>query len=79
MNERTLEDVAHAIGATLGGPGRRRIDGIATLDAAGPDQLAYAASASMHDAVVASRAGAVIVADDFPVCAGRSLLRAAQP
>ncbi len=79
MNQRTLEDVAHAIDATLDGPGRRRIDGIATLDAAGPDQLAYAATASMLDGVLASQAGAVIVADDFPDCAGRSLLRAAQP
>jgi UDP-3-O-[3-hydroxymyristoyl] glucosamine N-acyltransferase len=79
MTAYTLDEVARAIGAELEGDAAIRVQGIAPLDQAGPDELCYAESAKLLDGVRAGLAGAVIVGPDFPALAGRNLLRAGDP
>ena len=57
-----LADLAAAVGAELAGDGEVVIRGVATLERAGPDQIAFLANPRYRAQLAGSRAGAVIVA-----------------
>lgn len=59
-------------------PRRRLFDGVNTLELAGETQLCFAERVEQAQAVSDSRAGAVIVPEDFPDLDGRCLIRAPQ-
>ena len=56
-----------------------RIEGLSTLDLAGPTDLCFAERADQLDAVRASRAAAVLVPADFPDCERPTLIRVEAP
>ncbi|RBW50071.1 UDP-3-O-(3-hydroxymyristoyl)glucosamine N-acyltransferase [Marinobacter sp. F3R11] len=56
-----LGEIAQALGAELRGDPEVRISGLATLQAAGPDQLSFLANPSYAKYVADTRAGAVIL------------------
>ena len=57
----------------------RAVDGMVPLTDAGPNDLCFAESAELADAVQGSAAAAVIVGEDFPALPGHNLLRVARP
>ena len=79
MNGLTLGEVARVIGARLEGQAGRAVDGMASLTDAGRNDLCYAESAKLADAVRGSAAAGVIVGEDFPASSGQNLLRVTRP
>jgi UDP-3-O-[3-hydroxymyristoyl] glucosamine N-acyltransferase len=61
----TLGELAARLGLTFSGDAARRISGLATLDAAGPEHLAFLASRKYQSRLAATRAGAVILPPDL--------------
>jgi len=59
--EITLAQLAGELGATLIGDGERRVEGVATLEAAGPRHVAFWANKKYKAQYLATRAAAVIV------------------
>ena len=57
----SLVEIVQALGGTLHGDGALRIAGIAPLEAAGPDQIAFLSNPRYRPQLEASRAGCVIV------------------
>lgn len=57
----TVEELARLIGGELRGEGKRELRGIAALESAGPEELAYAESPRAGARAAASRAGAILV------------------
>lgn len=58
----TLEELSDFLGIAFSGEAGRRISGLASLSAAGPDQLAFLASRKYEEQLLSTTAGAVIVA-----------------
>jgi UDP-3-O-[3-hydroxymyristoyl] glucosamine N-acyltransferase len=77
----SLQELAHRIGAELRGDGARRVSGVAPLESAGAEQVAFYANTRYLAELRKCAAGAVIVAEDdaarVPAQAAR--LVAAQP
>ena len=63
MTERSyrLGDIANALGAELRGDPDVKVSGLATLQAAGPDQISFLANPSYGKYLADTRASAVIV------------------
>lgn len=77
---RTLGELAALVGGEVRGDASLRIHGVASLDAAGPDQIAFYAHARYRSALAATRAGAVILAPaDAALADGRPLLQVRDP
>jgi UDP-3-O-[3-hydroxymyristoyl] glucosamine N-acyltransferase len=57
----SLQDLAQACGGTVEGDGSTRIDGIGTLDGAGPGDLTFLTNSLYRDRLKATRASAVIL------------------
>ena len=81
MTQLSLQDLAARIGAEVRGDGARRVSGVASLDAAGPEQLAFYANPRYRKELAGTRAAAVIVTGEEVehVPAGAARLVAAQP
>ncbi len=60
----TLGELAEALQATLDGDPARSVRGIATLEAAGPDDISFVTNRRYHDAARRSRAGAFLAPPD---------------
>jgi UDP-3-O-[3-hydroxymyristoyl] glucosamine N-acyltransferase len=60
----TLADLASRIGARLEGDGDLQVSGVATLEQAGPEQVAFLANPRYRSRLAATRAGAVILTDE---------------
>ena len=72
-----LADLAARIGAEVQGDPERELCGLATLDTAQPDELAFLSNSRYRSQLAASRAGAVILrAADRPHWAGDALVSA---
>ncbi len=71
----TARGVADLTGGRLVGDGGAVLSGIAPLDRAGPGDLSFLATGRYLDAFRASRAGCVLVADDFAEVAGGPPIR----
>ena len=81
MNRLSLSDLAAQIGAEVRGDGARRVSGVAPLESAGAEQIAFYANPRYRKQLTETKAAAVIVAEDeaahVPEQAAR--LVAAQP
>jgi UDP-3-O-[3-hydroxymyristoyl] glucosamine N-acyltransferase len=75
----TLAELARRVGGEVQGDGALRLEGVAPLEDAGPTDLSFFANKKYRRAFEASRAGAVVVAPDVEVPAGRAVLRTANP
>lgn len=75
----TLQDLAHQVGGTVEGDGRLVLQGVAGLEDAEPGQISFLADSKYGAAMAATRASAVIVAEDWQGSAPCALLRVAQP
>jgi UDP-3-O-[3-hydroxymyristoyl] glucosamine N-acyltransferase len=73
-----LADLASAIGGRVDGDPDRRVRGVATLDAAGPEDLSFLTNPRYRHAVKTSRAGAILVGPESRID-GRDLLVAPDP
>ncbi|WP_345810803.1 UDP-3-O-(3-hydroxymyristoyl)glucosamine N-acyltransferase [Paraburkholderia sp. PREW-6R] len=68
----TLEDIVQRFGGHVVGNGSQRVGGLAPLDQAGPEQLAFLANPKYLSQVETTRAGAVLInADDLARLASR--------
>jgi UDP-3-O-[3-hydroxymyristoyl] glucosamine N-acyltransferase len=74
----TLAELAGRLGCRLEGDGALEIRRLATLDAAGPGDLAFYANPRYHAALLATRAAAVILSEDAPA-APCAMIRSANP
>lgn len=74
----TLGELAQALGAVLEGDSRRVIRGVASLEAAGPEQISFVTSRKYLSLAAASRAGALLVPADVKELRGH-LLRTPSP
>lgn len=72
----TLAELARRVGGEVQGDGALRVEGINSLEDAGPSELSFLSNRKYRRAFEASRAGAVIVEPDAEVPAGRTVLRA---
>jgi len=72
----TLAELARRVGGEVQGDGAFRVDGVATLEDAGPAEISFFSNKKYRRAFEASRAGAVIVEPDIDVPSGRPVLRA---
>ncbi|MHC4933014.1 MAG: LpxD N-terminal domain-containing protein, partial [Planctomycetota bacterium] len=57
----TLEEISRALDGDLRGPGDLVVDGISSLERAGPRQIAPLGDPSFSEAAHASKAGALLV------------------
>jgi UDP-3-O-[3-hydroxymyristoyl] glucosamine N-acyltransferase len=73
-----LGELAERIGGEVEGDASRRVDGLATLEEAGPSQLSFLTNAKYRKAAETSRAGALLVAPESRI-EGRDLLVAQEP
>lgn len=74
----TLGELAEALHAKLEGDPARRVTGVAPLETAGPEQIAFLIDPRYRAAAEASRAGAFLVPDDVSGLPG-PLLRSSAP
>lgn len=79
MPDLTLGEILALLGLAASGAPPLRIRGVATLEAAGAEHLAFAESHRYLERVRASRAGAVLVPEDFPALESPYLARVAHP
>jgi UDP-3-O-[3-hydroxymyristoyl] glucosamine N-acyltransferase len=79
MPEYRLQDLADLLGVPAPEGPERPIRGVATLEEAGPDRIAFAESPHLRPRVQASRAAAVLVPGDFPALPGPCLWRVEGP
>jgi len=70
----TVQEIADLVGGTVEGDASRRIEGIASVDSAGPSKLTFAADQKRAAQLAASQAGAAIVGK-APVAAAMPLIR----
>ena len=76
----TVSDLARRVGADVLGDPDRRLTGVASLDVAGPDDLAFFAREALREAVRGTRAGAVLTPRGFePRGLGFSVLKVDDP
>ena len=73
----TLAELAAKVGGEVQGDAALLVDGVASLEDAGPSHVSFLANRKYRKAFEASRAGAVIVEPGEDVPAGRTVLRAA--
>ena len=74
----TLGELAATLGAKLEGDPGQRVTGVASLDAAGPEQISFLIDPRYRSAAESSRAGALLVSDSVSGLAG-PLLRSSTP
>lgn len=67
MKPRTLGELANVLGAELVGDGAFVVHGVADLAGAGPQQLSFVRSGAYREQALASRAGALLVAERLAV------------
>ena len=72
-----VEDIARHLHTTYEGTGDLDIAGAATLESAGPNDIAFVGNRKAAAQASQSRAGCLLVADEFPD--GRTLIRVADP
>jgi UDP-3-O-[3-hydroxymyristoyl] glucosamine N-acyltransferase len=72
-----VEDIARHLNAAYEGTGHLEITGAATLESAGPQEIAFAGHRKAAAEAGQSRAGCLLVTSEFP--AGRTLIRVEDP
>lgn len=72
----TIAELARHVGGEVQGDAALRVEGIASLEDAGPAEISFFSNKKYRRAFEASRAGAVVVERDADVPPGRTVLRA---
>ena len=72
-----VDEIARRLNAAYSGAGELEITGAATLESAGPREIAFVANRKAATQAVQSAAGCLLVADDFTE--DRTLIRVAEP
>jgi hypothetical protein len=75
----SIQDLYDRLQLVLPDPDDAEIQGVNTLDQAGPQDLCFAEDASQATAVARSAAALVLVGEAFPEVVGKHLLRVAEP
>src|SRR5580700_11986309 len=77
VTEVTVDEIARQLKATYEGAGDLDITGAATLESAGPNEIAFVGNRKAAAQAAQSRAGCLLVSDEFP--ANRTIIRVAEP
>jgi UDP-3-O-[3-hydroxymyristoyl] glucosamine N-acyltransferase len=77
--EYSLRIIAEKVGAQIAGGGDEVIRGVNALETAQAGELTFAQHARMAAQVGSTNASAIIVSNDFPLVAGKNLLRVGDP
>ncbi len=75
----TVREIAERLGATYEGDGERRLTGVATLEAAGAEHVAFVNNRRALKEAHASAAGCLLVCTDFDNAGGRTIVRVKDP
>jgi UDP-3-O-[3-hydroxymyristoyl] glucosamine N-acyltransferase len=79
----TLSELARLVGGEVIGDGGVEIHGVASIEDAGPEDVAFLAHTGYRSYLATSNAGAVIVSQDFPVSAltqsGKNFIQVSHP
>jgi UDP-3-O-[3-hydroxymyristoyl] glucosamine N-acyltransferase len=75
----TAGELALRLNLSLRGDHTRRVDGAATLEDAGPLQLAFVGAAKFFEAGQRSNAGCLIAPADYPAAEGQTVIDSPQP
>jgi UDP-3-O-[3-hydroxymyristoyl] glucosamine N-acyltransferase len=78
MPDKTLRELADYLGGVVRGDENRRVNGLAPLDAAGPDKITFLANPKYAPQVAQTRAGAVLMAPGDESY-GRDVIEVANP
>lgn len=79
MTEWTAGDLGAQLGLRLRGDAAKRINGAATLEEAGPEQVAFAGGQKYFEAAGRSAAGCIIAPAEYSGAAGQTVLESPQP
>lgn len=79
MTEWTAGQLAAQLGLRLRGSPEKRITGAATLEDAGPEQVAFAGAQKYFEAAAQSAAGCIIAPSEFSGSPGQTILESPQP
>lgn len=79
MTEWTAGGLAKQLGLRLRGNAAKRIVGAATLEEAGPEQVAFAGGPKYFEAAARSAAGCIIASAEFSGAEGQTVLESPQP
>ena len=74
-----VRELAAALATTFEGDGEKHLGGVADIEGAGSQELSFAANRKALEKAHLSAAGCLIVPEDFPNPAGRTIIRAANP
>ncbi len=74
-----VRELADWLGATFEGDGEKELAGVAPLESAGARDVSFVGNRKAAQAAEASAAGCLIVPDDFPNPACRTVIRANEP
>ncbi len=74
-----VRELAEWLGAEFEGDGGRAVTGVAELEAAGPEDVAFAAGAKAGKQAAASRAGCLLIPKDLARPEGRTVIRVEDP
>lgn len=77
--KQTLGNLAALMDAKLSGDADYRIQGVASVEEAGPAHCCFMESAKLAEKIKFGQAGAIVVGPDFPELPGRNLLRVENP
>src|SRR5580698_3912800 len=77
VTEVRVDEIARQLKATYEGAGDLDITGAATLESAGPNEIAFVGNRKAAAQAAQSRAGCLLVSDEFP--ADRTIIRVAEP
>lgn len=79
MVELTAGDLARRLGLKLRGDAELALKGAASLEDAGPDQLAFAGAAKYFGTALLSKAGCIISLPEYTGAEGQTILESPQP
>src|SRR5580692_6578642 len=79
MPELTAGELAAQLGLPLRGDAGRRLTGAATLEDAGPGDIAFAGGPKYFEAAAHSAAGCIIATPEYPRADGQTIVESPQP
>jgi UDP-3-O-[3-hydroxymyristoyl] glucosamine N-acyltransferase len=75
----TVREIAECLGTTFEGDGERRMEGVASLEAAGAQHVAFVGNRRAVRDAQASAAGCLLVSGEFDNAGGRTVIRTKDP
>src|SRR3954465_8205840 len=72
-------ELAQLLNAIVEGDGAVELRGVAAVESAGPDEVAFAAGRKAAELAAGAKAGCLLVSRDFENTAGRPVIRVPEP